>query len=142
MTEDKVEFWTVDGAGLEAVRFITGLSEGDSLYTPKATKKKMPTFRERMTANEIMEFVVDSMRVTGAARVDVTSLRPLKFGDLRGFRFDFTLLTAGGLEMQGLVVGTVAEEKLYLIMYQGAREHYYSKYKEQVERLIESIQTL
>ena len=40
MTEDKVEFWTVDGAGLEAVRFITGLSEGDSLYTPKATKNK------------------------------------------------------------------------------------------------------
>lgn len=142
MTKDRFEFWTVDGAGLEAIQFFNGIDDGDALYKSQVSRKKGPKFRKRMTASEIMEFVVDSMRVSGDGLVKATSLRPARFGDLRGFRFDLTFLRANGLEMQGLVVGTIAKEKLYLIMYRGAKEHYYPKYKEQVERMIDSIQTL
>jgi hypothetical protein len=48
-------------------------------------------------------------------------------------------VTRQGLEGQGSVVGGVVKEKLYLIIYSGARAHYYPKHKDHVERIIQSI---
>jgi hypothetical protein len=110
------ELWTVDGPSLED-----------------------PRFGGRMTASEVMEFVVDSLALAGAANVATTDLRPTKFGRLEGFRFELAFLDVDGLEYDGLAAGAVADEKLNLILYTGARAYYFPKYKSQVERLIASV---
>lgn len=134
----KVELWTVDGPALEAIRFVSALSDGDGLFEEKG-KEKGPTFKREMTATEIMEFIVDSVAGSGAEKVEATGLRPQKFGNVEGLRFEMRFVTRRGLEGEGLVVGAVVQEKLYLVMYSGARAHYYPKYKDQVDRIIESI---
>lgn len=136
----KIELWTVDGHSLQAIRFVNGLVDGETLFGGKRTdNKKMPTFRKHMTISEIMEFVVDSVALQGLQRVESAALRPYEFGNNQGFRFELTYVMSIGLEGQGAVVGAVVQERLYLIMYSGTRAHYYSKHKDHVERIIESI---
>ena len=135
----KIVTWTVDGFPLEAVRFVKGLDDGESLLLEQALQTKPPTFRANMTPSEILEFVVDSWSLAGAQQVRASNLRPRKFANLDGFAFDMTYLLRNGLEAQGMVVGAVAKGKLHLIIYTGARRHYFPKYKTDVDRMIDSI---
>lgn len=163
-TEGHIELWTVDGPLLEAIRFINGLEDGDSLLKTGTEKSKLPRFRGHMTPSDVLEFFVASIKSMGggleaehlalgrvtssairtaginAGTAEATNLRPAKFGSLSGFRFDFQFLSKEGLEREGMALGTIHKEKLYLILYTGARQYYYSKYQEEVERLFSSIE--
>ena len=44
-----------------------------------------------------------------------------------------------GLRKEGVVVGTIVDEALYLIVYTGAKIHYFPKYSVEFETLVESI---
>lgn len=134
-----MELWTVDGPGLQAIRFINGVADGEALFEGKG-KEKQPTFRKSMTPSEIMEFVVDSLAGVGFEKIETTGLRPEKFGSAQGFRFDTHFVTRQGLEGQASVVGAVLKEKLHLIIYSGTRAHYYPKHRDHAERIIQSIQ--
>jgi hypothetical protein len=138
----KMELWTVDGPSLEALRFISGLEDGDRLLPVLSRDIKMPHFKAHMTPSEVLEFCVGSLESMGAARVAANHLRPENFGKHPGFRFDVRFFSEEGLERQGLIVGTIHEEKLYLIIFTAPRVHYYPQYKEQVERIVASIETL
>jgi hypothetical protein len=161
--EGKVEVWTVDGPLLEAVRFISGLEDGQTLIDVGGKDPKMPRFRAHMTATEVLEFFVGSVRsIAGdtdtamiargwvpsagvraaninASTLEVTNLRPARFGELSGFRFNIDFLSREGLERAGMVIGTIHEEKLYLIVYTAAREYYFPRYKADVEQMFASI---
>ena len=49
-------------------------------------------------------------------------------------------MVESGLENEGTVIGAKKDGKLYLIIYTGTRFYYYGKHKDDVERLIDSIQ--
>ena len=137
---DKVEIWTVDGPDLEMIRFFRGLSDGDRLFSAK-DDVKLPTYNPDMKASEIMEFVVDSIARAGAGNVDGTALRPAQFGTVPGFRFDLSFTSGDGLWFDGLAIGATIDDKLHLILYTGARQHYFPKYRDEVERMIGTIET-
>ena len=137
-----VEVWTVDGAPLQALRFFDALDDDEPLFrSPVQSDDKLPRFRSNMTATEVQEFVVHSVERSGGAQVKASGLRPWSFGALQGFRFELEFRNEGGLEMQGVLVGVVDGEKLFLIAYTGTRAHYYPKYLPAVERLLASIST-
>jgi hypothetical protein len=50
--------------------------------------------------------------------------------------------TADGLNKYAIVAGAVIGEKLHLIIYSGARMHYFPKYRDAVEGIIASIQPI
>lgn len=137
-SEGKLDIWTVDGPTLQAIRFMKGLKDGDVLFEGKDEEKR-PKFKKHMTPSEIMEFVVDSITLAGAEKVQATNLRPEKFGSVQGFRFEFSFASTEGLEGQGFAVGAVVKERLQLIMYTGVKAHYFPKHKDDVERIIRSI---
>lgn len=143
--EGKLEWWTVDGPGLEVLRFFKGLDDGDALFTrPAGMAKgiKFPAYRAGMTASEVMEFVVESLGRAGAADLEARGLQPAQFGSVPGFRFELTFATGSGLEMRGLAAGAVIEDALHLILYTGTRVHYFPKYRDDVERLLGSIELI
>ncbi len=139
--DGSIETWTIDGPLLQAVRFINAVADNESIYPTQNSKQKLPVFHSNMTATEIQEIVVDTWSALGAAGVESENLRPVTIGSLDGFRFEMKFLSGDGLEQDGLVVGMVSKEKLYLLMYTGDRSYYYSKYVRQVEDMILSIQT-
>ncbi len=151
--QGQIEIWTVDGPSLAAVQFFNGIGHEKNLfqfYGRASHTAKLPRFNKNMTASEVQEFVVDSMmapypgspigpNMIGTS-AQATRLRPFKFGSHPGFRFELSFLSRAGLEYRGFVVGTVKDDRLYLICYSGAREYYYPKYKDTAEQIIASIQ--
>ena len=137
----KSEVWTVDGTRLQAIRFYKGIEDEEALFETRGDLK-LPVFRADMTANDIMEFVVDSYSRLGASQVEARGLRPDDFGEAPGFRFEFGFLDPDGLEAEGMASGAVIEERLYLILYTGSRAHYFPKHKNDVEKLLDSVETI
>ena len=141
------ENWTVDGWGLQALRFFA-VPNGQSLVQNRSTfgkplppDEKTPVFRSTMTPNEVREFFVETLATGGWAKVKTTALKPAKFGSLPGFRFGFSMLDEDGLEYDGLAYGAMRGEELHLIVYSGTRLHYFPKHKKTVENLFRSIRT-
>ncbi len=138
MEKGKNEIWTIDGINLQAVRFVKGLEEGDTLFEPEQGQE-LPKFQKDMRAHGVMDFIVDSLSATGLKQIQTRNLRPIKFGTVPGYRFDFMFLTKDGLEMNGFVIGAMIEERLHLIFYYDARQYYFAKHARHVEKLLESI---
>ena len=141
LTEESIEIWTVDGPLLQSIRFFESVDDGESLFPNQDSKRKLPVFHDAMTATEIQELVIDTLAALGAVDIDADNLRPVKLGNLSGFRFELEYQTENGLEQDGLVAGATSNQKLYLILYTGDRSYYYSKYLQHVEAMIRSIQT-
>ncbi len=134
------ETWTIDGVFLEFVRFSRAVADGEPLFAGSGPNRdKFPIFHARMSANEVMELVVDSLTAEGWGNVSPESLEPFRFGSALGFRFELGLVARGGLEYDGLAAGVIKGDQLYLILYVGAREHYFAKHRGTVERLLASI---
>ena len=134
------ENWTVDGYALQALRFYA-VPDGATLGGGKDPEGKAPVFRKAMLPNEIQEFFVETLATGGWANVKPSGLKPAKFGSLPGFRFSFTMVEKGGLEYEGMVIGAVKDDELHLILYSGARLHYFPKYKAAAEKVFASIRT-
>jgi len=135
---DNSMLWTVDGPFLQELRFVNPVNDGEPIFE-RSPETKSPTFKRGMTAIEIKELVEDTLGTTGAQKIETEYFKPFKFSGQQGFQFELTYLANNGLEKQALVVGSVIEDKLYLIVYSGARAHYFPKYKGTVEKLIASI---
>lgn len=143
-TEGNREIWTADGLMLQAIHFVKGVRKGGALIASgrEQAAEDWPRFDPQMTPNEVEEFVVDSLSRLGLMQLQPHNLRPQAFGKVQGFRFDFDFLYPDGLEGQGLAVGAVIGNKLQLILYLGARQHYYPAYLDEVEAIIRSIQSV
>ena len=139
-TSGKTQVWTVDGSALQELRFVNGIKDGESPFVGLLEEEKSPKFKKGMTSLEIKDLVVDGLSVMGALKIIVKKVKPFQFGDHDGFRMELDYVTERGLEKSGLVVGSVIKEKFYVIAYSGARAHYFTKYKDHVEKIIGSIQ--
>lgn len=143
ITDGTTEQWTVDGHSLQSLNFVSGIADGKPMRKPayNSPVEDMPLFRSSMTPSEIEEFVVDTFARLGFADVVAAGLSPARFGYLDGFRFSLSMLTPTGLEFDGLAIGAVKDEKLFMIIYTGARRYYFPKYRADVERLFDSIRS-
>jgi hypothetical protein len=88
---------------------------------------------------EIKEFIETSATAVGVVGISSRDFRPYKFGSLEGFRVEFLFTTEDGLLREGFTVGAKKDKKLYLIIYSGARLHYYPKNKGDDESIVQSI---
>ncbi len=134
----KWEIWTVDGPNLEALQFLKGLADGEPLFAAQGGEKRA-RFDKTMSPNEIVEFIVDSLAATGAQKVQATGLRPAKFGNADGFRFELSYQTQSGLSKKAIAAGAVVKEHLYLIVYSGLAQHYFPKHRDHAEAVIRSV---
>lgn len=133
-----VRLWTVDGAELESIRFISGIREGVPIMD--ITEEKHETsFRPEMSETELVDAIVDAFSLSGSQQVNARNLRPTKFGNLDGFRFELDFLNEDGLRKEGAVIGAVVDQSLYLIIYTGAKMHYFPKYAREFEDIVDSI---
>jgi len=123
----QVEDWTQNGALLDGISFVTGLQSGKSLIRQrKSANQQVPLFRSNMTPPEIAAMVESLYRVRGGA-VDfrTLSLKPRPFLGTNGFELDYEHLDDDELWRRGRVVGTVIDGRLYMILLDAAKSHYF-----------------
>lgn len=122
-----VEDWTLNGPLLDGMSFVAGLPSGKYLIRQRRTDdRQVPKFRSDMTAPEITAMLESLYRVRGGA-IDfrTTSLQPRTFLGTNGFQFDFEHLDSDELWRRGRAVGAVVNGRLYLILFDATRSHYF-----------------
>jgi hypothetical protein len=139
INQNGVEVWTIDGPLLESMRFINNVEDGEALFKTGEADKR-PRFSKNMSEVEVVEFVVDAIKFAGGKQVQAKQVQPYSFGGKKGFRFGLDFVDGDGLEQSGIVVGQLGQKKLHIVVFVAARSHYFQAYREEVERILASIQ--
>ena len=122
-----VEDWTLNGPILDELIFVTGLKNDRYIVRQRRTaSQQVPKFRSNMTPPEIAAMVESLFRVRGGAiEFRTLGIQPRAFLGTNGFQFDYEHLDSDELWRKGRVVGSVIDGKLYLVLLDAARSHYY-----------------
>jgi hypothetical protein len=123
-----VEDWTQNGPYLDGISFVTGLKNGKSLvYQRSRDDRQVPKFQSNMTPPEIASIIESLFRVRGGAvEFTTTSLAPRPFLGVSGFQYEFEHLDSDEVRRKGRAVGAVVDGKLYMILFDATRSHYYN----------------
>src|SRR5213075_2949432 len=136
----QVEDWTLNGPLLDGISFVTGLKDNKSLIRQRrSTTQQVPYFHSNMTPPEIAAMIESLYRVRGGS-VDfkTLSLQPRPFLGANGFELDYEHLDTDELWRRGRAVGAVIDGKLYLILLDAARSHYYNAMLPDFEAIVAS----
>ena len=122
-----VEDWTLNGPLLDSIMFVTALPDREYLVRQRRSEERqVPRFRSDMLAPEIASMLESAFRVRGGAiEFQTLGLQPRQFLGHPGFQFDFEHLDTDEVWRRGRAVGAVINGRLYLIMFDAARTHYF-----------------
>ena len=136
----EVEDWTLNGPVLDSMSFVTNLKSGRYLVRQrKSADQQVPKFRDDMTPPEIAAMIESLYRVRGGTvEFRTLSLQPRPFLGANGFQFDYEHLDSDELWRKGRVVGAVVGGRLYLILVDAARSHYYDNTMPDFEAVVAS----
>lgn len=124
----QVEDWTQNGPVLDSLSFVSGLKDGKSIVRQsRKADSQVPRFRSSMTAPEVAAMLETFYRTRGGT-VDFRTLglAPRTFLGQPGFQLDFDHLDGDELWRRGRAVGAVVNGRLYLILLDAARSHYFA----------------
>ena len=139
----EVEDWTLNGPLLDGISFVTGLKSG-ALSGPPAqdADQQVPKFRVDMTPPEIAAMLESLYRVRGGA-VDFKTLVAAAAAVPRQRTASSSTiehLDDDELWRKGRAVGAVINGRLYLILLDAARSHYYGATLPDFEAIVASAQ--
>ena len=137
-----VEDWTLNGPFLDGVTFVSGLPDDHRIIRQeRKADRQVPKFRANMTAPEVAAMIETLYRVEGSA-IDWRSLAltPRPFIGYPGFQYDFEHLDGDELWRKGRAVGAVIDGRLYMILLDAARSHYYPAALPDFEAMVASAQ--
>ena len=135
-----VEDWTQNGPYLDSISFVTGLKNNRTLVRQRRRDdRQVPVFRSNMTAPEIAAMIESLFRVRGGT-VDfkTTALAPRTFMGAPGFQQDFEHLDSDEVWRRGRMVGAVINGRLYMVLFDATRSHYYAASLPDFEAIVTS----
>jgi hypothetical protein len=139
-----VEDWTQNGPYLDGISFVTGLKDGKALvYQRSRDDRQVPKFRSNMTPLEITSMIESLFRVrAGAVDFKTVGLSPRPFMGYPGFQYDYEHLDGDEVRRKGRAVGAVIDGRLYLILFDAARSHYYGALLPDFEAVVNSARLI
>lgn len=135
------ENWTQHGLPLDNLTFIGGLENGRPLvrWQRRSDIRQVPNFRADMTPPELASMIESYYRIrAGSLTFTMTGLQPRTFLGQPGFQFDYEHLGGNELTRQGRVVGTIIGQRLYMVLFDAPKSHFFPAILPEVERIIES----
>ena len=138
----QVEDWTLNGPLLDGISFVSGLKDNKSLIRQRRTaNQQVPVFRANMTPPEIAAMIESLYRVrAGTVDFKTLSLQPRPFLNTNGFQLDYEHLDSDELWRRGRAVGAVVNGRLYLILLDAAKSHYWEATLPDFEAIVGSAQ--
>ena len=134
--------WTIDGIGLNELRFYTAIAPGRPLMRiPSVEIRDLGRYEETMLADDVMNLFASTLDKAGHQQIRTAGLRPAPFGSVTGFRFDFTYATRDGLQVKGMVLAAQRSGRLDFIMFTAPAEYYFDRYAPTVEQVFASVRT-
>ena len=135
-----VEDWTQNGPYLDTISFVTGMKDGKAVVRQRSRDdRQVPKFRSNMTAPEVAAMIESLFRVRGGT-VDfrTTALSPRAFLGASGFQLDFEHLDGDEVRRRGRAVGAIIDGRLYLVLLDATKSHYFDASLPDFEALVGS----
>ena len=136
----EVEDWTLNGPLLDGISFVTGLKSQRTLVRQtRRDDRQVPKYRANMTAPEVAAMLESLFRVRGGT-VDFRTLglAPRTFLGYPGYQYDFEHLDGDEVWRRGRAVGATVNGRLYLILFDATRAHYYEAALPDFEAIVSS----
>jgi len=136
------EAWTIDGTALNLLKIYSGVKPNEHVFMArkeKTSKPDGPWFRPGMRPDELQNLILDGIREEGSVNVSASGLRPHKFGDADGVRFDIALASTGGLNYQGTVAVVERNGLLTSLIWSAPAEHYHGRDVAAVNHMLDSM---
>lgn len=136
----QVEDWTQNGPVLDSLSFVSGLKDGKTIVRQsRKADQQVPRFRSSMSPPEIAAMLETFYRTrAGTLEFKTLGLAPRPFLGTRGFQFDFEHLEGDEVWRRGSAVGAVVDGRLYLILLDAARSHYFDAELPEFENVVRS----
>lgn len=137
----RYQIWTIDGIPLNRLYFIPMIRDGEHVFLERRASKRRPdgpVFRQGMRADEIRDLVLDAFSEGGAVGVASSELKPARFGDRDGLRFDFQASTDTGLLYRGKALAAEHDGGLALVVWMAPAEYYFERDAARVSQLLDS----
>jgi hypothetical protein len=135
-----VRWLTIDGPNLNSLYATPGLREGQSMIRQIGSRKEnpLPAYRPGMSQRELVEMVVDTLAFIGYADPEATNLRPQKFGEVDGVRFEVGMRSSRGLDMTATALIAESNQRAYLLLFFAPSEHYFAATLPEVDKVFAS----
>jgi len=132
--------WTIDGFGLNELRFLTRIEPGSPLMEISGDgRENIAVYQQSMLPNDVMDLVASTLGRIGRQQVRTSGLRPVPFGSAMGFRFDLDFVDKDGLEMKGMAMAAQRNGALDMILFFAPAEYYFEHHAPTVERVFASV---
>jgi hypothetical protein len=131
--------WTQEGPLLDRILIIPAVPSGEPIFKQVAKSQALPVFKADMGPKDIEELTESSVvKLFGEGQVVVqtANLRPHRFGDSRGFLFDLEMAVTDGPDYGGIAGAFINVDNLYLMIYLGAKPHYFDKHRDEALAII------
>jgi hypothetical protein len=134
-------FWTIDGMGLNELRYYTGIAPGKPIIDVSGMKNaEIGLYAANMLPNDIMDLLASNLAKAGNQEVHTANLAPAKFGAANGFRFDLNYLTKDGLKMRGEALIAQRGGKLDVLLFVAPDEYYFAHRQPDADQLFATVQ--
>jgi hypothetical protein len=129
-TYGRMELWTIDGLPLNEFVVVSKVRPGEHVFLGARDRKSRPDgpwFREGMRPDEIRDVLLDGLRGDGWNNVSASNLRPARFGDVDGLRFELELTHGNGLVYRGMAAAAVHDGRLTHWFWVAPAEYYHGR---------------
>lgn len=136
------EVWTIDGVPLNRFVVFSQVKPNEHVLLEARERKRRPDgpwYRPGMRPDEVRDVVLDALRANGWANLQAGNLRPARFGNAEGLRFEAVMTSSNGLVYRGLFGAAERQGKLTHFFWAAPQEYYYGRDIEAVERMFASI---
>ena len=137
----KGEFWTQNGAAIDAISFFGGLVKGDPLVKERQKKDKpLPKFDPAMLPTDIPQLFEQTSRIVlGTSLFEITEVRPVTFLGHSGVQFSYRYtMETDNLERLGEARAAIVDGKLYMIEFTAPALHYFDAEIEDARKIMDS----
>ena len=133
------ETWTRNGPLLDAMGFVGGLPDGETLLKQKKkADQRVPVFRADMSPQDLVSMMEASYRVRGITVFEIESVDPADFLGGKGLKVQYKYAPNDGMSKKGVCVARVVDHKLYAIRLEGASSHYFDASVPEFNQLVAS----
>jgi hypothetical protein len=142
MSASRYQLWTMDGELLNRLYLIPRVREREFIFLGQRQTRRRPDgafYHRGLRADELRDLILDGLRASGTADVEATNLRPARFGNRDGLRFEFSLANPEGLRYRGMAAAFEHEKGLALAIFLAPGEHYYPRDAEKVSKMLETL---
>jgi hypothetical protein len=136
------EMWTIDGAPLNRLHIYSKVKPGEHVFLGSRERRSRPDgpwFRPGMRPDEVRDIMLDALREGQWTRVEATDLRPARFGNVDGLRFELSMSSPTGLRYRGMAAAAENKGRLTVLVWAAASEHYYDRDAKAVSHMFDTL---